>query len=253
MIEIKFGKHGEMAELAGKSLAEARELYKGKFNIPEKARAVLNGRKFNKELEPLVILRDEGELTFEKKKNRKLVLVGACLLAFALTAGTFAYTWTNASATITATADSDYATVTPADSLPSFSTNVFGKYRGTIPSGDVFTITPDANYTGDLEVKVYLTNAADLSKTYQYLNMKLELWDSDDPAVNIYAGETGHTFQLISIENGVAIFDLEYDAGTGPYKVKLSGGGYMTNPRSPIDWNAGYEVAPLLYCEVTQR
>ena len=103
-------------------------------------------------------------------------------------------------------------------------------------------------------VKVYLTNADEMSKSYQYFNMKLELWDSTAVTpVNIYASETGHTYQLLSLDNGVATFDLEYDAGTSPYEIKVAGGSYTTNPRSPVDWNTGYAVAPALYCEVTQR
>ncbi len=186
--------------------------------------------------------------------KKRLLLLIALLVALVVSGGVFAFTWTTASATITATADSaDYVTVAPAGSLPSFSTNIFGKYRGAVPSGDVFTITPDSDYTGDFVVKVYLTNADALTKVYQNLNMKLELWDSATPAVNIYAGQTGHTFQLLSLDNGVVTFDLEYDDGTSPYEVKLAGGSYTTNPRSPVDWNDSYAVAPLLYCEVTQR
>lgn len=253
MVEVRYGEHYEIADLLSNSLAEARELYKGRFHIPEKAKAFLNGNQIKKAMESEILLGDEDKVSFEKKKSRKPVLIGAFLLATALTGGAFAYTWTTASATISATADSDFASVAPAGSLPSFSANLFGKYRGVVPSGDLFTVTPDANYTGDLEVKVYLTNVSALTKAYQYLNMELELWDSADPAVNVYAGETGHTYQLLTLDNGVATFDLEFDAGTSPYVVKLSSGGYMTNPRSPIDWNAGYDVAPVLYCEVTQR
>jgi len=102
-------------------------------------------------------------------------------------------------------------------------------------------------------VKVYLTNADELTGAYQSLNMKLELWDSAVTPVNIYASETGHTFQLLTLDNGVVTLDLEYNAGTSPYKIKLAGGSYTTNPRSPVDWSAGYAVSPLLYCEVTQR
>ncbi len=255
MVEIRYREHREEAELAGKSVAQVREQYKQVFDMPDKAKVKLNGKEVELDLEPRMLLNEGDKLLFEhKKSSRKLVLIGAVMAALAATGGVFAFTWTTAGATIGATADSEYATVEPAGSLPSFSTNVFGRFRGAIPSGDVFTISPDSDYTGDLVVKVYLTNADDLTKSYQNLNMKLELWDSEATTpVNIYASETGHTFQMLTLDNGVATFDLEYDAGTSPFKVKLSGGSYTTNPRSPNDWNSGYSVAPLLYAEVTQR
>jgi len=248
MIEIRYREHREEAELAGKSVAQVREQYRPVFDIPDKAKVKLNGKEIKPDVEPRMLLNEDDKLLFEHKKmSRRLVLIGAIMATLATTGGIFATTWTTAGATIGATADSDYATVDVAESLPSLG-HVFGKYRGDIPSGDVFVITPDADYTGDLAVKVYITNADDLTKSYQHLNMSLELWDSADPAVNIYASDTGHTFQLLTLDNGTATFDLEYDAGTSPYKVKLSGGSYTTNSRSPVDWNSGYSVSPLLYC-----
>ncbi len=255
MIEVRYGERFEVVELEGKSVADVRKQYKPVYDMPHKSKAILNGKEVEGDLEERMLLDDGDKLVFEhaKKKNRKLIMIGAIMAALAATGGVFAFTWTTAGASIGATADSEYATIEPAGSLPSFSTNVFGKYRGEIPSGEVFTITPDADYTGDMVVKVYLTNADDLTKSYQNLNMKLELWDDAETPVNIYASDTGHTFQLLTLDNGVATFDLEYDAGTSPYSVKLAGGSYTTNPRSPNDWNSGYSVAPLLYCEVTQR
>ena len=254
MVEIRYREHREEAGLAGKSVAEVREQYKSVFDMPDKARVKLNGKEVKPDLESGMLLNDGDKLLFEHKKmSPKLMLAMVILGVLATTGGVFAVTWTTASATITAVAASDYATVVPDGSLPSFSTKVFGKYRGDIPSGNLFTITPDADYTGDLVVKVYLTNADELTAAYQHLNMKLELWDTDVSPVNIYAAETGHTFQMLTLDNGVATFDLEYDAGTIPYEVQLADGCYTTNPRSPNDWNANYEVSPLLYCEVTQR
>ena len=39
MVEIRYGEHYEMADLAGKSVAQAREQYKQEFDIPDKAKA----------------------------------------------------------------------------------------------------------------------------------------------------------------------------------------------------------------------
>ncbi len=255
MIEISCkGKNETTDAVMGKSVAEAREHYKPLLEIPDKAKARLNGKEVKRDAECSILLNDGDKLVFaHRKMSRKMVMIAAIMAALTATAGVFAFTWTTAGVTIGGSADSEYATVAPDGSPPSFATSVFGKYRGDISSGNLFTITPDANYTGDLVVKVYLTNADELTGAYQHLNMKLELWDSAMVPVNIYAADTGHTFQMLTLDNGVATFDLEYDAGTSPYEVQLSGGGYVTNPRSPNDWNAGYEVNPLLYCEVTQR
>ena len=186
--------------------------------------------------------------------KKKWILVLALIITLLGSGLTYAFTYTTASATITGTADSEYATVTVDDSPPSFAANIFGKHRGDVPSGDMFIITPDTTYTGDMLIKVYLTNADELSKTYQHLNMKVEIWDSEATTpVNIFAGETGHTFQLLTLDNGVVTFPLEMDDGTSPFKVKIAGGSYGTNPRSPVDWESGYSVSPLLFCEVTQK
>ncbi len=254
MVGIKYGGCNVAAELAGKSVAEARESYKGEFAIPNKAKAILNGKQIRKELEPRMMLNDNDKLSFRAGSGiRKPAVVLTCfLLALALTGGAFAYTYTTASATITATGDSDFAAIEPSDNISGFSTNVFGKHRGDIPTSDIFDITPDADYTGDMVVKVYLTNADELSKAYQYLNMKLQLNDSADANT---ANATGHTFQLLTLDNAVVTFDLQNPSGAGsPYHVYLNDGGYMTNSRGGVlDWSAGYSVSPFLYCEVTQR
>lgn len=44
MTEIRYGEYYEMADLAGKSVAQAREQYKQEFGIPDKAQAKLNGK-----------------------------------------------------------------------------------------------------------------------------------------------------------------------------------------------------------------
>lgn len=245
----------ETADLQGKTVAEVRGLYQVKFSIPEKAVAVLNGRGIKGKKEAETVVNDCDELEFAVRGGSKLpLLIGALLLALAATGGIFAYTWTTASVTITgATADTEFAAVDANATPPSFGTNVFGKFWGNMPNtGNLFDITPNTNYSGDLLVKVYLTNAASLSKVFQHLNMKLELHDSI--AANLNAATTGHTYQLLTLDNGVVTFDLQNGVGAGaPYYVYLAGGSFKSNPRSPLDWSAGYSVAPALYLEVTQR
>jgi len=76
------------------------------------------------------------------------------------------------------------------------------KTMGEVPTGDLFTVTPNPAYTGDLDVKVYLANTDDLSKAYQYLNMKLYMEGS------VSANETPD-YQLLTLDNGQAGFTLQ--------------------------------------------
>ncbi|MDI6814899.1 MAG: hypothetical protein QMC90_02290, partial [Dehalococcoidales bacterium] len=182
---VSYKEQREQAHLAGRSVAEARKMYTPVLNIPDKAQAKLNGKEVKRKLEAETILDDGDELYFyEKVRNRKLILIGALMGALALTGGMFAYTYTTASATISAVAKSDFAKVEPYETLE-FTTKVFGHYRGNIPSGRLFKITPDADYTGDLSAKVYLTNADELGLAYKHLNMKFELLDANGVTVNV--------------------------------------------------------------------
>ena len=187
------------------------------------------------------------------KSRKKLGLLGALMGLLAITGGMFAYTYTTASVTIGVTATGvDYATVEP--HAPPTISQLWGKHRGDLPTDDIFKINPEASYTGDLLVKVYLTNADELSKVYQHLNMKLQLVDK---AGNVkFSTVPGHEFQLLTLDNGVVTMEMYgYNPGVDtPWYVRLVGGSYATNPWSPRAWGAGtYTDDPLLYCEVTQR
>ncbi len=73
---------------------------------------------------------------------------------------------------------------------------------GEVPTGDLFTITPNTIYTGDLMAKVYLANTGNLTKAYQYLNMKVFLESS------VEAGETPN-YRLLTLQNGEVAFTME--------------------------------------------
>ncbi len=119
------------------------------------------------------------------------------------------------------------------------------RLSGDVPTGDLFDITPDDNYTGDLAVKVYLTNTGDLVKAYQYLNMKLYLEGS------VEAGETPN-YQLLTLDNGEAAFNLQgYAPGT--YTLSVTGGGYGLVSTDTSQWEAGWTVTPEFYVQIVQR
>lgn len=116
---------------------------------------------------------------------------------------------------------------------------------GNTPTGNLFEVTPHADYSGDLQVRVYLANTGALQKAYDYLNMELYLEGS------VEAGETPD-YQLLTPENGVAIFNLVGISG-GSYTLSITGGTYRLNSREVSEWEAGYTATPELYCEATQR
>ncbi len=117
--------------------------------------------------------------------------------------------------------------------------------QGEVPHGDLFDITPHEDYTGDLLVKLYLTNTASLLKAYQYLNMKVYMADS------LEAEETPD-YQILSIETGVVLFNIE--GGTAEdYTIEITGGSYRLISDDPDEWGAGWSITPEFYCEVSQR
>ena len=116
---------------------------------------------------------------------------------------------------------------------------------GDVPTGDLFDIIPNASFTGDLAVKVYLTNTGALVKAYQYLNIKLYLDGS------VEAGETPN-YQLLTLDNGEVTFNLK-DYAPGTYALSVTGGSYCLISTDPSEWEGGYSVTPELYCQVIQR
>ena len=116
---------------------------------------------------------------------------------------------------------------------------------GNTPTDDLFKVTPHASYSGNLQVRVYLTNIDALLKAYGNLTMELYLEGS------VEAGETPN-YRLLTLEEGVATFNLVGIAG-GSYTLSVDGGTYKLRSREPMEWEAGYTVTPELYCEATQR
>ena len=124
---------------------------------------------------------------------------------------------------------------------------------GEVPTGDLFEVTVLSYYPGDVQVRVYLTNVAALTKAYQTLNLALYLEGS------VEAGETPN-YQLLTLDNGVATFNLE-SAGGVPYTLSVghpstptvSGGNYCLISDDTTEWDTGWSVIPEFYCEVIQR
>ncbi|MCL0094496.1 hypothetical protein M1N58_01165 [Dehalococcoidales bacterium] len=253
----------EGADLVGKSLAEVREQYKSDFDIPDKAQAKVNGKPVKQKLEAETILNDDDKLVFAEKSKKGLVLTAALVLALTLSSGGFAYTYTTAGVTIDAEALEDFATVKLAQDQPNWNaildtlgekeveksediTTTIGPVpiglQGEVPAGNLFEVTPHPAYTGDLMVKVYLTNSGDLIKAYRYLNMKLRLEGSVE-----WPG-----YRLLTLQNGKVAFHLEAPHNP-PYTLSVIGGAYSLVSPDPNQWAAEWTITPEFYCEVTQR
>jgi hypothetical protein len=113
---------------------------------------------------------------------------------------------------------------------------------GDVPTGDLYIVTPNPSYTGDLQAKVYLVNTAALTRAYRYLNIKLKLEGSVE----------GNDYRVLSLDNGAATFNLVNCAG-GSHLLSVVGGSYCLVSSNPDEWTSGWSVTPELYCEVTQR
>jgi len=116
---------------------------------------------------------------------------------------------------------------------------------GNTPTGDLYEVTVHTNYSGNLQVRVYLTNTDALQKAYDHIDMHLYLESS------LEAGETPN-YQLMNLQDGVAIFNLIGING-GSYTLSITGGTYQLLSREVSEWEAGYTVTPELYCEVEQK
>ena len=121
----------------------------------------------------------------------------------------------------------------------------FSNIQGEVPAGQLFDINPALDYTGDLLIKIYLTNTNDILKAYKYINMKIYMADTLE-------AEKVPDYQILSIETGVITFNIV--GGTADsYTVQIIGGSYRLMSDNPDEWGMGWTLTPEFYCEVAQR
>jgi len=241
MVEIIYGENRMQADLAGKSVAEVRELYKSEFNIPDRAQASLNSQPLEKELEPEAKLYDCDQLSFKVKSRKNLVLLGAFLLTLAITGGLFAYTYTTMTTTITVTGGTvDFAEVS-ANNTPPISYSVLGKRLGKIDPNTLFNIDTNAA-SPDIEVQVYLSNPDQLSSDYSFWHLRLALQDSDNASMDM----EGIT-KVLSLHNPMVSFTSDNNTPYTAY-VQNKGGSYRAFPSGWVT-----PKTPQIFCKVVQR
>lgn len=247
MVEIRYRDQFEVSELAGQTIREAREQFKAEFGIPDKAQAKLNGSKVRANAEIDTVLNDDDKLTFAVSRGRGAYLVGALLLALAITGGIFASGFINATTTLSvSTITSNFADVSVSGQASNITWSGFGFYKGSIggPNG-LFLVSPAVGYPGDLVTTVTLGNADELAQVYRVLALQLEMVDTTNTPVDI-SGGNGQNWVMLTLDNGsVSMFT----DGSGNMTVRVKKGFYITH----VHPFGGGSQSPELFCEVAQR
>ena len=181
------------------------------------------------------------------KLRRYFVIALAASLV--VTGGMFAYAYTTTSPSLTVTgATASFADVTANMTVPSYT--ALGSYRGAIEAGNLFNITPDSSYPGDLEINVYLSNLDQLSYKYGMILMNIKIADNEDNFLDV----EGITKPL-TLQNGVVSFvstSTNFTAGTEFY-VQVTGGVFRAFPWAYLSGVSGSgSWTPTLTCEVVQ-
>jgi hypothetical protein len=254
MVEIRFRDQYEVTALAGQTVSEAREQFRNKFGIPDRATAKLNGTTVKGSAEFDTVLNDDDKLTFAVSKGVGVYLVGAALLALAVTGGVFAFGFINATTSLNATTvNSNFADVTANfTGSANVTWNAFGFFKGSIGGPNtIFNISPAVGYTGDLVTTVTLSNADDLVKRYRVLALQLEMVDQASNAV-LDVNESGaadvNDWVMLTLDNGsVSLFT----DGSANMSLRVKRGFYITHVLPYNGWQGS--ATPELFCEVAQR
>ena len=261
MVEIRYGDQYEVADIAGQTVSEAREQFRDEFGIPDKARAKVNGKKVRGSSELDVVLNDDDKVSFVVAKNRAPFMVGALLLALAISGGVFATGFINATATLTGTVKNyDFASVSVnTTGISALSWTGYGSFKGSIPitttnGTPIFNIdTLSSGYTGDLVVTVSLGNADQLAEVYRVLALKLTFNTPNGAVADI--NESGaadaNDWVLLTLDNGSVSMFPKGAASNNVCTVRVASGFYITNIK-PLGGFGG-SASPNLFCEVAQR
>ena len=174
-------------------------------------------------------------------------LLTALLLSLAVTSGLYTYAYTTDTASITVTSGgADIATITDNVTVPEY--KLLGHHRGSISAGRLFDITADDDYTGDLEVMVYLDNIDDLSGYYGMFLLRVGLYASDNTTKLSLSGID----KPLTLNNGAVQFmsvnTSNFTPGT-TFHINTTGGVYRTFPWA---YMSGSDYEPSLTAEIVQ-
>ena len=254
MVEIKYREHYEAADLAGMTVSEAREQFRDRFGIPDRAAARLNGAAIKANAEQDTVLNDDDKVSFAVSRSVGVYLLGAILLALAVTGSAFAYGFINSTTSLNAaTIESNFADVTAnAAGSANVTWNAFGFFKGSIGGPNtIFDISPAEGYTGDLVTTVTIGNADDLIKRYRVLALQLEMVDQATGTVidiNDSGAADANDWVMLTIDNGsVSLFT----DGSANMSVRVKSGFFITHVHPAAGWEGS--ATPDLFCEITQR
>ena len=250
MVELRYGSQYEVADLAGRNLAEVRQWYVRVLDIPESAIIKLNGKAVQRKDEPDITLKDSDELRFVKKSRRLPIFIMAILLALGATAVPFAFAQTTATISANVTAKNDFVTVEVASPAPTW--NVWGTYKASTGSGELFKVTPGTDFTGDLVCSVIMANVDELIETYRMLVMTISIYEDDGSGSNADTGaQIGSTEYLTLSKGEIDILMEDLSGKKSPFWVYLDGGYYIAHRWG--GWSPSGKEDPLLYCDITQK
>jgi hypothetical protein len=175
-------------------------------------------------------------------------LIVALVASMAITGGMFAYAYTTSSVSMTASGTTtDFASISGCTTgAPSF--NTFGSYRGAIPAGYLFDVTPTAGYTGDLGVNVYLDNIDQIGYKYGLFMIKLGLVEN---STNGSMDKDGIS-KVLSLNNGAVSFISDNLTPGTTYNILVKGGVFRTYPHSYLSSGIGGSFNPSFTAEVLQ-
>jgi hypothetical protein len=203
------------------------------------------------------VLNDDDQLSFVTPKGKGAYLVGALLMALAVTGGVFAYGFINATTTLNASiSPSNFADVSVNSSYSTLTWSGYGFFKGAIsgPVG-IFDIDTDTSgYTGDLVVSVSVGNADALAKYYRVLALKLDMVYPDGSPVDINEDGTANVstdWVMLTLNNGTV--DMFPSGADKVCTVRVKSGFYITHVWPSGGWPSGGSEDPDLFCEVAQR
>ena len=178
-------------------------------------------------------------------------LVITLVASLAVTGGMFAYAYTTTTQVFgVSETETDFGNVT-ANTTDAPSISPFGSYRGAIPAGNLFNVSREVGYTGDVQVNVYLDNIDEIGYKYGMFMVRVNLmeWPIISGAGSV---DVDGVDKVLSMRNGVVSFISASNMTAGKtYHIRVKGGVYRTFPFSFLS-GAGGEWIPSFTAEVVQ-
>jgi hypothetical protein len=240
MVEIIYGDHYKQAELAGKSVAEARGQYQDEFGIPSKAQAKLNDKWVKTKREADTELSDDDQLCFAEKSRKGFILVSALLVALAVTGGVFAYGAITGTIVGVGIGRPVFMNVTPGVA-PNWT--VFTGHTGNITAQNgTFTMSAATGFSGDVVVRAMFMNPPALRQAYSALTLNITVRDNVTPFTFRGSGILTLYDPVVSIPVG------NYTAGA-TLRLDIASGYYVSHPTT---WPTGAHN-PIFLVRIVER